>query len=622
MINTKNKYVKEQDMKINFRKKLIIFTLVALQLISLNITVYSQNTTKNKTEKTNSAEVKASVTSNSESTYSVILPQEIAFEKIELNKLNKFEYSVSVENKTPKKGYVEITSNKTSSIFNVDNEKYKIDYTNEFGTQKVRYDKIINSAVVLDENDVKAAISGDYKGVVTFNLKYIYSEITEPTTKPTIEPTIEPTTEPTIEPTIKPTIKPNGNNTSNPNIANGTYEAPLELRKQANFKELSMADSLFFDTADIVINGDTAQLTLFVIDPIPNYETYGTPVSDVRFTYNSKVYNASVEATNKEDKFYSADGRFLMDDGTHPSSKITVNLPVGAIKAGQNGDLLCTAYVNAVMMSTQSFYILLGETTKTSSNSYDIDSSSGNSSNGSNSNSGSGSTDVGEVQNITLTDNRYIAQVDLRRFDDINTFSMSDPLFLDMANIVVEGDKATLYLYIIDPIPNYVKEGTPLKDIVFTYDNVEYPANYAKENGMYGTFDVAAGFINEKGEYPVSTITVTMPKKAFERTQEGTLSCSAFINVVMKSTQQFYVVLNDIKVGTNELLTKDTGANGTVDNNNNSNDDENTTEVDKKSVITLKGSYTTLTTICVIIIILALLATAYFIFENFRRKRL
>ncbi len=326
-------------------------------------------------------------------------------------------------------------------------------------------------------------------------------------------------------------VIPNQNESIN-GITDGNYTASTQLKKQSNIDEFSMANSLFASISDIQVRGDMADLTMYVIDPIPGYESYGTPVKDIRFTYNSQTYNATVDSTNKVNKDYEGDGRFLDQDGTHPSSKITVTLPLEAITSSRSGTLLCTAYVNAVMQSTQSFYVIFGDliggTTAVNP-----------------------ATTQNEVSN--LEDNTYSADVSMKRADDINTVSMSSQLFYPKADITVIGDDAELRLYIINPIPNYLDEGTPLSDIVFTYNNNEYIANISQTPYHIGEFAVAEGFIDETGEYTASEIVVNLPTDAIENAANGELLCSAYINVVMESTQSFFVELTNIAIGSSGI---------------------------------------------------------------------
>lgn len=146
------------------------------------------------------------------------------------------------------------------------------------------------------------------------------------------------------------------------------FTASVSLRKSTDFASTSMCNPLFYKEADMLVNGDTTKLTLYVIDPIPNYSSEGTPLSSVSFSYNGTTYAASIDSANKVIKSYSAASGFISEAGNYNSSLITVSLPTAAIKTSADGKLTCSAYVNAVMKSTQSFYVVLsdfekGETT-------------------------------------------------------------------------------------------------------------------------------------------------------------------------------------------------------------------------------------------------------------------
>lgn len=137
------------------------------------------------------------------------------------------------------------------------------------------------------------------------------------------------------------------------------FTASVSLRKSTDFNATSMCDPLFYKQADMVVNADTTKLTLYVIDPIPNYSSEGTPLSDITFTYNGTSYSASIDNSNKVTKSYSAASGFISSAGNYSSSSITVSLPTAAIKASADKALTCSAYINAVMKCTQSFYVVL-----------------------------------------------------------------------------------------------------------------------------------------------------------------------------------------------------------------------------------------------------------------------
>lgn len=142
------------------------------------------------------------------------------------------------------------------------------------------------------------------------------------------------------------------------------FTAKVSFRKSSDFDSTSMCNPLFYEQADLKVNKDNTQLTLYVIDPIPNYTSEGTPLSNISFFYQGTSYLASIDTSGKVAKSYPAASGFISTAGNYESSKITVTLPTDAIKASADKALTCSAYVNAVMKTTQTFYVVLTDFTK------------------------------------------------------------------------------------------------------------------------------------------------------------------------------------------------------------------------------------------------------------------
>ncbi|MDO5334979.1 MAG: hypothetical protein Q4F23_02755 [Coriobacteriia bacterium] len=138
-----------------------------------------------------------------------------------------------------------------------------------------------------------------------------------------------------------------------------TYSYELSLRKLSSFSTSSVCNGLFARQAKVVVSGDLAQITLYVIDPIPNYKQEGTPLSNVRFVYGGKAYKAKYGNSHKVKKSFAADALFISKAGTYSATPISVTLPADAVKASAKGGLQCQAYVRAVIKSTQGFYVAL-----------------------------------------------------------------------------------------------------------------------------------------------------------------------------------------------------------------------------------------------------------------------
>ncbi len=339
----------------------------------------------------------------------------------------------------------------------------------------------------------------------------------------------------------------------------GTYTATVRMEQFYALGSASMCDPLFHSTAYITVKGDTATLTLYVIDPIPSFPDEGTPLSNVNFQFSGKTYTASYSTSNKGSYYYSNYPSFIESAGSYPSSRVQVDLPVSALDHTATGTLVCEAYVNAVMKSTQKFFVVLSNPKSTGGTSTTTPSTSTTTPNTSTTTPSTStttpststtpqapSTSLGEG---ALSSGKYTASVAMHKYMEPDSLSMCNGLFHDKVNITVEGDKATLNLYLIDPIPSYASHGTPLKDVLFFYGEESYDTNYITETGEHYYFEEASGFITQAGAYPTTKIQVILPSVALDNTQENTLACEAFINVVMNSTQTFLVKLSDIEEG-------------------------------------------------------------------------
>ena len=141
---------------------------------------------------------------------------------------------------------------------------------------------------------------------------------------------------------------------------------------------------------------------------------------------------------------------------------------------------------------------------------------------------------------------RYICDVSMRKENHFSQKSMCDALFYQKADITCTGDQATLTLYVIDPIPSYPDEGTPLSKIKMQYQGKNYGASVKNSRKVVKSFSTAPGFIPKAGNYAATPVTVTLPMSAIKESVNQKLTCSAYINAVMKVNQTFYVVLSNL----------------------------------------------------------------------------
>ncbi|MDO4502144.1 MAG: heme-binding Shp domain-containing protein, partial [Coriobacteriia bacterium] len=171
--------------------------------------------------------------------------------------------------------------------------------------------------------------------------------------------------------------------------------------------------------------------------------------------------------------------------------------------------------------------------------------SSGSSSGSSTKNPSSSSS---SKKNATTTVRTYTYAASFRKADAFGTPSICDPLFAAKADVVVSGDLAKVTVYVVDPIPNYTDEGTPLSRVKFVYQGKAYSAAYQSSSKVKRQFGTSAMFISTAGTYPATPITVTLPKAALEASKSGGLKCQAHVNAVLDADQEFYLVLCNAKL--------------------------------------------------------------------------
>lgn len=158
-----------------------------------------------------------------------------------------------------------------------------------------------------------------------------------------------------------------------------------------------------------------------------------------------------------------------------------------------------------------------------------------------------GTTDVG-------TNGNYTAEVSMRKENNFSDASMCNVLFAKDVDILVSDNQATITIYVIDPIPTFPDDGTPLSNVIFTYSGVQYKAQVVSggENNRYFAADGA--FISSSGNYPTSKIVVTLPSAAIADSTSQQLTCQAFVNAVMKMDVNFYAVFTNVQAGQTEDL--------------------------------------------------------------------
>ena len=127
--------------------------------------------------------------------------------------------------------------------------------------------------------------------------------------------------------------------------------------------------------------------------------------------------------------------------------------------------------------------------------------------------------------------------------------SMCDSLFAPQADVVVNGDTATLKVKVAYPIPAFPEEGKDgtIKNFVIHYDGADYTAE--SDITTKSTFTAKADnqlFGLKKGqELEAQILTFQLPAKAIE---EAELPASAFVNAVMGADVEFRIALSNLQL--------------------------------------------------------------------------
>ena len=160
--------------------------------------------------------------------------------------------------------------------------------------------------------------------------------------------------------------------------ANGSYDATIHMYKADQPSSTSMCDAIFDHDAEVKLTDDATIITFYVAYPIPNYPELGTDgtLLDVVATYNDEEYTADLDVTSLTERvFDETNGIFGTVEGTsYPTEAVTITLPAAAIDdiATTSGNgLYLSVYVNAVMNSTQYFYLRLSDLTLSTSTASD-----------------------------------------------------------------------------------------------------------------------------------------------------------------------------------------------------------------------------------------------------------
>ena len=176
----------------------------------------------------------------------------------------------------------------------------------------------------------------------------------------------------------------------------------------------------------------------------------------------------------------------------------------------------------------------------------------------------------------TYENGAYTGTIHFMNGTNPEKISMCDSIFAHEADVTLSDDTAELTFYVAYPVPNFASQGTDgtIKDVVMTFDGNTYTGESDITTKAVKTFDTAGAMfgINAGDELTTQAVTVDLPRSAVESFDDG-IATSAYVNIVMNTTQNFYAKVTDLKKVNNG---SDTG-NTTTD----SKDMEITADVEK-----------------------------------------
>lgn len=138
------------------------------------------------------------------------------------------------------------------------------------------------------------------------------------------------------------------------------------------------------------------------------------------------------------------------------------------------------------------------------------------------------------------------------------TYSMCDSIFAHEAEVTLTDDTAKVTFYVAYPVPSFSTVGLDgtIKDVVMTVDGTDYTVASDITSKPVKSFDTTGALfgITAGDELPTQVLTVELPRSAVDSFESG-IATSAYVNVVMNSTQNFVVTLTDLKAGPAETST-------------------------------------------------------------------
>lgn len=466
-------------------------------------------------------DISATIPTGNEADFTVIIPSEIVAGTLRTDLDTELRYSISAEMTDGEEGYLRISSAREGVLYHEEDSACGIPFENRFGTKKLRSTEldsrvVIDSSLLIRREDVRKAKAGEYMGTILFEIEYVPKEGGKTGEDPG-------TGKPDKKDPQKPEKKPGQKEEKLEET--GKYYARMSLRRNDDFEEKSMCEPLFFEKADLDVGEENTKLTMYIIDPVPSYPEYGTPLKNVRFLYNGKSYKAKVGGGRKLIKHFSQADGFIDAEGDYETSVVTVTLPNAAIRDSVNGDLQCEAYVNAVMKSTQKFRVVLDDIEK-------------------------GKSETKKTSSIVLEDKAYISDLTLAEGKNKKKKSALHALFSHKADILPDGDSVSLTLYFIDPVPAFSEEGTAFSEAYFLYEGQEYEASIdTSDSSLIRKYQKTEGNIPETGDYKSGKMQAELPGEAVNASRSGKLRLRMQVKAGQDREMTVSVFLENLKGG-------------------------------------------------------------------------
>lgn len=150
-----------------------------------------------------------------------------------------------------------------------------------------------------------------------------------------------------------------------------------------------------------------------------------------------------------------------------------------------------------------------------------------------------------------LENGSYTGEIHFLNGNGTGSYSMCDPIFAHEADITLTDDGAELTFYVAYPVPSFPDQGTDgtIKDVTFTVNETPYTAESDIDTKPVKLFDTAGALfgINEGDELTTQVLTVDLPRDVLDDLEAGTVAASAYVNVVMNTTQNFFVQVTNVQ---------------------------------------------------------------------------